>query len=91
MVVFRCQGNTQTETGQEMKFVIRRAVAGLLLVPVVAVAYVAGYAVLVGLGAEATTDLAGAFSTGLFFGAIVAVGFAFATQLDKAITKVVGA
>jgi hypothetical protein len=69
--------------GKKMKFVIRRAVAGLLLMPVVAGVYVAGYAVLVGLGAGATTDFSGVVSNGVLIGWVFVFAFAFWTQLMK--------
>jgi hypothetical protein len=74
--------------GKKMKFVIRRAVAGLLLMPVIAGVYVAGYAVLIGLGAEATTNLSGAISNGVLFGWVFVIGFAFYPQLMKFAEKV---
>lgn len=51
--------------------------------PVVAGLYVAGYAVLVGLGAEATTDFSGAVANGFLIGWVFVFAFAFWTQLIK--------
>jgi hypothetical protein len=73
-----------------MKFVIRRAVAGLLLMPVVAGLYVAGYVVLGLLGAGMAITLDEVWANGLFIGFVCAVAFAFATQLDKFSAKVIG-
>jgi hypothetical protein len=73
-----------------MKFVIRRAVAGLLLVPVVAGLYVAGYVVLGLLGAGMSITLDEVWANGLLIGFVCAVAFAFATQLDRLAYKIVG-
>lgn len=70
-----------------MKFYIRRAVAGVLAVPVVAFAYVAGYAVLVGAGAGATSTVEQAWGNGLVFGGIVAILFTFLPQTTKVFEK----
>lgn len=83
-------GKYPDRQGQEMKFVIRRAVAGLLLMPVVAGLYVAGYAVLVGLGAGATTDLSGVVANGVLVGWVFAFAFAFWTQLMKFAERIGG-
>ena len=66
-----------------MKFVIRRAVAGLIAVPVVAGLYVFGVAVLIGLGAGASFGIEQAWANGLVLGFASAVVFAFYPQLTK--------
>lgn len=73
-----------------MKFVIRRAVAGLLLVPVVAGLYVAGYVALGLLGAGMALTPDEVWANGLLIGFVCAVAFAFATQLDKLVSRLVG-
>jgi type III secretory pathway component EscT len=73
-----------------MKFVIRRAVAVLLLVPVVAGLYVAGYVVLGLLGAGMSITLDEVWANGLLIGFVCAVAFAFATQLDRLAYKIIG-
>lgn len=57
------------------KFVIRRFVASIVALPVVAFAYVAGYAILVGLGAEPTTTIQGAWANGFVLAGVVGVWF----------------
>jgi hypothetical protein len=73
-----------------MKFVIRRAVAGLLLVPAVAGLYFVGYLALVLLGAGMPITLDEVWANGLLIGFVCAVAFAFATQLDRLAYKIVG-
>jgi hypothetical protein len=73
-----------------MKFVIRRAVAGLLLMPVVAGLYVAGYVVLGLLGAGMSISFDEVWANGLLIGSVCAIAFAFATQLDRLAYKIVG-
>jgi hypothetical protein len=73
-----------------MKFVIRRAVAGLLLMPVVAGLYVAGYVALGLLGAGMSVSFDEVWANGLLIGSVCAVAFAFATQLDKLVARLVG-
>ena len=73
-----------------MKFVVRRAVAGLLLMPVVAGLYVAGYLALGLLGAGIANTLDEVWANGILIGFVSAVAFAFATQLDKFSARLVG-
>ena len=73
-----------------MKFVIRRLLVGVLALPVVAGLYLFGYLALIALGAEPTASLGEAWGNGLLVGSVSAVAFAFATQLDKFIGKIVG-
>lgn len=58
-----------------MKFVIRRAVASVVLTPLVACGWVLFYALLVGAGAEPTSTIGEVFITGLWLGGIVSVMF----------------
>ena len=58
-----------------MKFVIRRAVASIVIVPAVAFAFVSMYAFLVLAGGTATSRVADLWSFGLWLGGVVAVVF----------------
>lgn len=60
-----------------MKFVIRRAVAGVILIPLMAVAYTLLYATLVILGGEPTSSIQQVFATGIGIGVIAGVAFQF--------------
>lgn len=71
-----------------MKFVIRRAVASVILAPVVAGAYVLGCAVLIGFGAGASFTSAEAWDNGWLVASAFAIVFTFSTQLDKVLAKV---
>ena len=79
-----------TEKGFQMKFVVRRAVVGVLAVPAVAGAYVFLYLSLVIMGAENSLKIEEIFNNGLLIGFVSATMFAFATQVNKFLTKVVG-
>jgi hypothetical protein len=59
-----------------MKYVVRRLIAGVVLIPVVAVVYTALYAYLVLIGGEPTSSISEVFATGLGIG----VAFALALQ-----------
>ena len=71
-----------------MKYVIRRAVVGAVLSPVVAGAYVLGCAVLIGLGAGASFTVAEAWVNGFEIAGACALVFTFSNLLDKAFAKV---
>jgi ABC-type molybdate transport system permease subunit len=73
-----------------MKFVIRRAVLGLVALPLVAGAYVFGYLVLASLANSMPITLDEVWSNGLLIGSVSAVAFAFATQLDKFSARLIG-
>jgi hypothetical protein len=73
-----------------VKFVVRRAIVGVLAVPVVSGAYVFGYLGLMILGAENSLKIEEIWNNGLLIGSVSAVMFAFATQVDKFLTKIVG-
>lgn len=79
-----------TERGFKVKFVVRRAVVGVLAVPAVAGAYVFGYLGLMIMGAENSLKIEEIWNNGLLIGSVTAVMFAFATQVNKFLTKVVG-
>ena len=79
-----------TEKGFQMKFVVRRAVVGVLAVPAVSGAYVFVYLWLMLLGAENSLKIEEIWNNGLLIGSVSAVMFAFATQVNKFLTKIVG-
>lgn len=64
-----------------MKFYIRRAVLGVIAVPVIAGAYFLFYALLVGAGADPTNTAQGVWENGLMMGWVLAVLFTFAPQV----------
>lgn len=73
-----------------MKFVIRRAVLGLVVVPVVAGTYFVSYAVAYAFVGGASISTSEVWNTGLTIGFVLAVAFAFATQLDRFSARVIG-
>ena len=64
-----------------MKFIIRRFILAVVLSPVVAGAYFLFYASLIALGAQPTTDVAGAWGNGWTFAVVIGLAFTFATQV----------
>jgi hypothetical protein len=73
-----------------MKYVIRRAVLGAVAVPVVAGTYVFIYVLLGSLGNGLALSLNEIWNNGLLIGSVSAIAFAFATQLDKFVSRLVG-
>jgi hypothetical protein len=73
-----------------MKYVIRRAVLGAIAVPVVAGTYVFIYVLLGSLGNGLALSLNEIWNNGLLIGSVSAIAFAFATQLDKFVSRLVG-
>jgi hypothetical protein len=73
-----------------MKYVIRRAVVGLLALPVVAGTYVFVYVLLGSLGDSLALSLNEIWNNGLLIGSVSAIAFAFATQIDKFVSRLVG-
>lgn len=71
-----------------MKFVIRRAVVGVLAIPMVASAYFVIYAVLVGLGSQPSQSPTEVIYTGLWIGGVIAVLFTCMTR--KVVNALVG-
>ena len=71
-----------------MKFVIRRAVVGVLAIPMVASAYFVIYAVLVGLGSQPSQAPTEVIYTGLWIGGVIAVLFTCMTR--KVVNALVG-
>jgi len=73
-----------------VKFVIRRAVVGVLAIPFVAGAWCFVYLAFLLAGAEGNQTITETFNNGLMIGIVVALAFTFSTQLDKFISKIVG-
>jgi len=76
-------GKVPTGKREKMKYVIRRAVASIVLVPAIALAYVVLCAMLIGLGAGASFGIAEAWNNGFTFGIAGAVVFTFFTGKGK--------
>lgn len=74
----------------KVKFVIRRAVVGLIALPLVAGAYVFGFLGLGILAGDLSLSLTEIWNNGFLIGSVVAVAFAFTSQLDKFVSKIVG-
>lgn len=58
------------------KYVFRRAVAGIVITPLVALGWLVFYAMLVGLGAGASATPSEVFGNGLVLGVFASVWFA---------------
>jgi len=58
------------------KYVIRRAVAGIIITPLVALLWLIGIAMLIGMGAEPTASASQVWIDGLWLGVAVSVVFA---------------
>jgi hypothetical protein len=63
--------------------VVRRLLAGIVITPAIAGAYVLGYALLVANGAGQSSTLNEIISNGLLFGGMFSLVFALAPILDK--------
>ena len=73
-----------------LKFTIRRSVVGLVALPIVAGTYVFLYVLLGSLGNGLSVSLNTIWDNGLLIGSVSAVAFAFATQIDKLMARLVG-
>ena len=76
----------ETPIGNEretMKYVIRRAVVGVLATPLIAMAWVLFVAVLVAFGAPPSLSVNQVWNDGLLLGVITAVLFTFAPLFTK--------
>jgi len=71
-----------------MKYVIRRAIASVVLSPVVVIAYVIFYAVLVGLGAQPGNNVEEVVANGWLLAFGVGVAFTFWTQIQRLVSGV---
>jgi hypothetical protein len=65
------------------KYVFRRLLAGIVITPLVALAYLVGYALLVGAGATASSTANEVWSNGLVFGAVLSLVFALSAIKAK--------
>lgn len=71
-----------------MKYAIRRAVVGVISIPLVAGAFVFFYLLLLLSGAEATATLTETFGNGLLIGFTTAIFFTFYPQISKFLDKI---
>lgn len=74
-----------------MKFYIRRAVVGVLSVPLVAGIYTFIFLALVIAGAEPGVSSREVFENGIGLGVIVAVMFTFSPQVSRFLDRITGA
>jgi hypothetical protein len=75
---------------ENKKYIVRRAVVGIVATPLVAAVYTLSYALLVGLGAQPTNTLEGVVANGFLIGTVLAVFFTFANQVKAVINRIVG-
>jgi hypothetical protein len=71
-----------------MKYEIRRAIVSIVLSPIVASIYVFGYALLVGLGAEPTTDISGAWANGYLIALVSGIAFTFWDKIKNLLDRI---
>jgi len=76
--------------GREVKFVIRRAVVGLIALPLFAGAYVLAYGLFGSLTSGLSLTVSEAWANGFTIGTACLVVFIFSTQFDKLVSKWVG-
>ena len=79
-----------TEKGFQVKFYIRRAVLGIIIIPVVAGLYTFAYLWLILAGAEPTVSSEEVFNNGLWLGVLVAVMLTFSPQVSKLLNRIIG-
>jgi hypothetical protein len=70
-----------------MKFYIRRAVAAIIITPLVAGLYTLGYATLLLAGARPSTNISDTITVGFEIGAVLALALIFAPQVSRLIDK----
>lgn len=70
-----------------MKYVIRRAILGIVSIPLVAGAYVFLYLCLLLAGAETEQGISETFNNGLFIGGTLAIILTFYPQFSKLVEK----
>lgn len=70
-----------------MKFVIRRALLGLISIPLVAGAYTFVYLTLLVMGAEPTSSLTDTYANGVNIAIVVAIILTFFPQFTKLVNK----
>jgi len=71
-----------------MKFVIRRLIAGVIAIPVVAGTYTAFYLFLILAGGEPTMTLTETFNTGVNIAITLAIALVFYPQISRLLDKV---
>jgi hypothetical protein len=71
-----------------MKYVIRRALVGVVSIPLIAGAYVFLYLLLLLAGAEPNLNVEGAFDNGILIGITTAIFFTFATQFSRLLDRI---
>jgi hypothetical protein len=71
-----------------VKFTIRRAIVGVISIPLLAGAYVFFYLLLLLAGAEPTVTLTESFNNGLLIGITSAVFFTFAPRILHLIDRI---
>jgi hypothetical protein len=70
-----------------MKYVIRRAIVGIVSIPFVAGAWVFLYLLLLLAGAEPNQTIEDTFNNGMFIGVTLAVVFAFYPQFSRLVDR----
>ena len=73
-----------------MKFVIRRAVVGLIALPLFAGAYVLAYGLFGSLTSGLSLTVSEAWANGFTIGTVCVIAFMFSTQLDNLVSKWIG-
>ncbi len=71
-----------------MKYAIRRLIAGVIAIPVVAGTYTAFYLFLILAGGEPTMTLTETFNTGVNIAISLAISLAFYPQISRLLDKV---
>jgi hypothetical protein len=71
-----------------MKFAIRRLIAGVIAIPVVAGTYTAFYLFVILLGGDPSMNLTETFSTGINIAITLAIALVFYPQIAKVLDKV---
>lgn len=70
-----------------MKYVIRRLIASVVVVPIVAGLYVLGIISLVMLGFQPTANIDEVYANGWLIGIVSGIAFVFYPQLSKMLDK----
>ena len=73
-----------------MKFVFRRAVVGLIALPVFAGAYVLAYGLFGAYTSGLSLTVSEAWANGFMIGTVCVIAFMFSTQLDNLVSKWIG-
>jgi steroid 5-alpha reductase family enzyme len=75
---------------ENKKYIVRRAVVGIIAAPIVAAVYTLSYSLLVGLGAQPTSTVDGVWANGFLIGGVIALFFTFANQVKTVVNRIVG-